>query len=78
MGREKGMLAVSLLRHHFSWMNGAAWAAEFGKSAVPEQLDSPGQQGNSCLAARLRGGKRQRWCLQGELEPPAALRNQAL
>lgn len=72
MGREKGMLGVSLWISLLSRMNRAAWAAEFGRPAVPEQLDFPGQQGNSCLVARLWGGKRQRWRLQGELEPPVA------
>ena len=43
-----------------------------GDRQCQKQLDFPGQQGNSCPAARLSGGKRQRWCPQGELEPPEA------
>lgn len=43
-----------------------------GDRQCQKQLDFPGQQGNSCHAARLSGGKRQRWRPQGELEAPVA------
>lgn len=47
-----------------------------GDRQCQKQLDFPGQQGNSCPAARLSGGKRQRWRPQGELEPPEAPEDQ--
>lgn len=47
-----------------------------GDRQCQKQLDFPGQQGNSCPAARLSGGKRQRRRPQGELEPPEAPEDQ--